>query len=181
MKVSRSIALIAFAGALLISCGGATSGGSEGDGAASTAGSDRDAVIEQFGRAMVSGDITALVSMLEPSVQASLTAEDRSSFEAVERSGGQAELKDFSYSIVREDQTSANVEYAGERCAPTVSQVFGPTSLAGDETSPDQSSTDGGAVIETGEVVCSDIGAVLAAPVEFVNIDGRWYGRVPGR
>lgn len=173
----RSTALALLLGG---TCVVATACGSTTDGA-TVAGtppvSGLETVAEDYGRALILGDTPALVDLIDPRLTSALTAQDRAALDALGPSGDGVELHDFSVEVVRQDPTSAEVVYAGERCAPTLSYESPETTLSGGK--PDAPTTVGVGSIVAGEVECIDIGASSKAPVRFVQVDGRWYGTLP--
>ena len=141
---------------------------------------DLETVADDYGRALLLGDTTALVDLIDPRLTSQMTDQDRAALDALARSNGEVELNDFAAEVVRRDSTSADVVFAGERCAPTLATQFPDTTLAGDDDSP-ATAVGAGSVVE-GDVECVDIAEASKAftPVKFVLVDGRWYGTIPG-
>lgn len=136
---------------------------------------DRDAVVEEFGRAMLHGDVAAMADLRKPGLldERSLEMFASGDFEQPP----DVTVTGFGFSIVSEDDTSVEVTHSGERCAPSVSKRFGPTIAAEGES---EFSSNG--VIEYGEIECVDLEVAprLLSPYRFVKIDDRWNWSPPG-
>ena len=132
---------------------------------------------------MVHGDALTMSELTEPSAKAAVSAEESAALESIEPPVGVG-VMDFGFTVVHEEEMSVEVVYTGERCAPTVTKRFGPTTVAGGVDvpgGPDRSSVNEG-VLECGDVECIDLGVTpgLGSPCRFVEVDGRWYRTASG-
>ena len=164
------------AAAVVVSCGGASGGESQGD----VRRTHRDAVIEAWGNAAVRGDLNVLVGLLEPRVRSSISAEQLDEMDSLGQPR-EVTVTDFGFEIVSEDAQSVEVRYTGERCAPTMTKTFGTTTIVGDASTASTSLSGEGTIVE-GDVVCVDLEAEPGplSPHRFVEVDGEWYGTFPG-
>ena len=150
------------------------------DTAAAPAASDLDAVVEEFGRAYVTGDVQALLPLLDPAVSDALSPEELTALGAVSGRSSDVELREFAFRVLERTSDNATAVYSGERCAPTAINKFPVTTAGGGPDDTAASASEG--QMTDGEVVCTDIAAAFETlpPVEFVRVDGQWYGTLEG-
>jgi len=181
MRSRRQSAALALSGlALVLGSLSACGDPDTGDTGAAPAVSDLDVVVERFGRAYVTGDVQALIPLLDPAVSGDLSPEELAALGTVgERSDG-VELRDFSYRVLERTADEASAVYSGERCAPTAINEFPATTAGGGPDDTAEGTSEG--QMADGDVVCTDIAATFDSlpPVEFVRVDGRWYGTLAG-
>lgn len=180
----RAVAVVAvvLTAASLSSCGDSPSdaGGSAPQSTTSVDTSDLDSVALAWGEAMLTSDWESMVRLIEPSDRQAIT-DQLDVIESV-TPPGEVTLKELTFEVVEQGADSAEVRYFGERCAPTISKTFGPSTVLGDEGSDSTSLSSDGVIVE-GEVVCTDLGEVEEGPLSparFVQRDGQWYGVLPG-
>jgi hypothetical protein len=181
MRARRQLAALALAGlapvlGALSACGDPDTS----DSGAAPAASDFDGVVERFGRAYVTGDVQAIIPLLDPAVSGDLSAEELAAIGTLGERSGNVELRDFSYRVLERTSDKATAVYSGERCAPTAINQFPATTASGGPDDTAESSSEG--QLAEGEVICTDIAATFETlpPVEFVRVDGRWYGTLAG-
>ncbi|MGB3412692.1 MAG: hypothetical protein WBA45_16025 [Microthrixaceae bacterium] len=167
------VMMLGFATVLLVmSCGD----GSEANRAADAVPVDRDAFIEYWGNAMLRGDMSTIVDLVEPS------GRDQALVDAAalaEKPRG-VHVTDFGFKVVRENANSVEVVYSGEVCEQKLSKSFGPTTVAG-EAGTGSSSSESDGVIGYGETECLSVKERTGSmsPFHFVKIDGHWYWDPP--
>jgi hypothetical protein len=168
--------------ATLSSCGDSPSGagGSAPQSTTSVDTSDLDSVAQAWGEAMLTSDWESVVRLIEPTERQTIT-DQLDVIESV-TPPGEVTLRELTFEVVQQGADSAEVRYFGERCAPTISKTFGPSTVVGDAGSDSTSLSSDGVIVE-GEVVCTDLGEVEEGPLSparFVQRDGQWYGVLPG-
>jgi hypothetical protein len=179
-RVVAAIALL-LAMATLSSCGDLpTDGGGPGQRpTTSVETSDLDSVAQAWGEAMLTSDWQSVVRLLEPSARQTIT--DLLDMFGPVTPPEEVTLRDFSFEVVERGADSAEVRYFGERCAPTISKKFGPSTVVGDTGSDSTSLSSEGVIVE-GDIVCTDVGDIEQGPLspaEFVQREGHWYGVFP--
>lgn len=177
-----SAAVGALAMAAMSSCGDSASDSERSvpQTTASVVTSDLDSVAHAWGKAFLTNDWASVAGLIEPSDQRTIS-DQLDAMESV-TPPGKVTLNEFAFEVVAQEAGSAEVRYSGERCAPTTSRTFGPTTVVGGPGSDSTSLSSDGIMVE-GEIVCADLEAVEAGPLSparFVEIDGQWYGVLPG-
>jgi hypothetical protein len=167
--------------ATLSSCGDSPSdaGGPAPQSTTSVDTSDLDSVAQAWGEAMLTSDWESVVRLVEPTERQTIT-DQLDVIESV-TPPGEVTLRELTFEVVKQGADSAEVRYFGERCAPTISKTFGPSTVVGDAGSDSTSLSSDGVIVE-GEVVCTDLGDVEEGPLSparFVQRDGEWYGDLP--
>lgn len=142
---------------------------------------DLEAVVKEFGIAIIKGDIPRLLEFVEPSVRQKISPDDRATLKELSGPSAQVKIEDFAYKVSRKGPASADVVYMGRRCAPQLSYRTYSSHGSEDGSTDPTSITPRGTVIE-GKVSCRDIRKAykVLSPVKFVKVDGRWYGKLPG-
>lgn len=179
-RVVAAVALL-LAMATLSSCGDSPTdaGGSGQRSTTSVETSDLDSVAQAWGEAMLMSDWESVVRLIEPSARQTIT--DQLEMFGSVTPPGEVTLRDLTFEVVAQGSDSAEVRYFGERCAPTISKTFGPSTVVGDAGSDSTSLSSEGVIVE-GEIVCTDLGDVEKGPLspaEFVQREGQWYGVFP--
>lgn len=143
--------------------------------------SDLDSVAEAWGEAVFTNDWASMAALLKPSARQTVS-EQLKTMESV-TPPGDVTLSDMAFEVVAEEAGIAEVRYSGTRCAPTISTTFGPSTVVGDSGSDTTTLSSEGVTVE-GEVVCADLATPevgpWGSPFKFVQIDGQWYGTMPG-
>ena len=142
--------------------------------------SDLASVAQAWGEAVLTSDWESVSRLIEPSARQAITDQ----LDAIESvtPPGEVTLRELTFEVVGQGADSAEVRYSGERCAPTISKTFGPSTMIGDAGSDSTSLSSDGVIVE-GEVVCTDLGEVEEGPLSparFVQLDGQWYGVLSG-
>ena len=175
-------AVLVLAAVPLSSCGDSPSDAVRSDPQSTTSvlTSDLNSVAQAWGEAMLTNDWPSVARLIEPSAQQTISDQ----LEAIKSvtPPGEVTLREFTFEVVAQAAGSAEVRYFGERCAPTISKTFGPSTVIGDAGSDSTSLSSDGVIVE-GEVACTDLGAVEKGPLSparFVQLDGQWYGVLLG-
>ncbi len=135
-------------------------------------------IAAEVGRAFFEGELSELNEMLLPDSR--WTPEELEVLQEVTRETAPTKVENLEVEITRTDPNAAEVSYSGEVCAPELQKNFPATSVAGNGGDSESMSSDG--EISFGEVVCTDLQELMSrmGPFEFVNVEGQWYGTLPG-
>lgn len=142
-------------------------------GASDTAKGDRTDVILGYGEALLRGDVAAMSTYLEPSVQETWIESDVYSGLSEIPVDSKIEVNNLSFEILVDDGSRVEVAYLGERCARTVENQFSNTTVTDDQSNADGTVNSGTVVY--GEVECFEIGGDRSADASFVAVSGRWF------
>lgn len=176
MKRATATAFGAVILALVTGCGQSSDARSS----AVTADDFPEHVIEDFGRAVYTGDTTTMIRLLEPTVASQLTDRDRSLLKGLSQTSGSVELQDFDFNVTTQSASAISVRYTGERCGPTTKTEFSGTSVEAGPGGNGTSASPGSTV--KGDVTCVSLTDESATrdPFTFVRLDGKWYAKLPG-
>ena len=178
---ARAVARGAIAGVVIAAT--ALAGCGDGD-TLETEKSDRDSDLivaaQKFGQAYLSGDSVALLELIEPTGSKQIEEEYSELVDSYGRPSGVVEVKNFGFEVTREDPLEADVSYSGQVCQPTLTNEFPETTVTGGAET--ETSTVNSGSIVVGEVTCADVrdAAPIFWQIEFVKVDGTWYGKLPG-
>lgn len=137
---------------------------------------NRDDVIMEYGRALLTTDYDSMAALLEPDVRdAWISTPEFTQLKEIPVPDN-IELRNLSFSVVSDQGSTIDVIYEGERCAPSVTNEFSSTTVVSSDNSGDAVVNEGSVVF--GEVVCSAIAPGFEppfSPVRFIEVEGEWY------